>query len=146
MKTASESTKPKIDEPEKEEDKEGQETSASAENETTAATELTQADDQEEQEPISKYMLLDRLFKFIRTDETPLNPVLAGYFCKLLILLINRKQKQIIPYIFGQDSDVLDCLLKHLYQKSVAEILNKLMNIVDTNFDGDLAAQIQEKK
>ena len=100
----------------------------------------------EEAEPVSKYVLLDRLFKFIRTEEAPLNPVLAGYFCKLLTLLINRKQKQVIPYIFGADSDVFDCLLRHLYQKSISEILNKLMNIVDTNFDGELATQIQEKK
>ena len=91
-------------------------------------------------------MLLERLMKFIRTEETPLNPVLAGYFCKLLILLVNRKQKQIIPYIFGPDSDILDCLMRHLYQKSVSEVINKLMNIVDTNFDGDLSTQIQEKK
>lgn len=27
-----------------------------------------------------KYQLLDRLFKFIDTKETPLNPVLSGYF------------------------------------------------------------------
>lgn len=43
-------------------------------------------------------MLLERLFKFIRvepgeTEEKQLNPVLAGYFCKLVSLLINRKQK-----------------------------------------------------
>lgn len=42
-------------------------------------------------EPQSKYVLLDRLFKFIRTDDKPLNPVLSGYFVKLVTLLINRK-------------------------------------------------------
>ena len=105
---------------------------------TTIATDA----EAEDAEPVSKYMLLDRLFKFIRTDEKPLNPVLAGYFSKLTILMINRKQKQIIPYIFGPDSDILDCLLKHIYQKSVAEVLQKLMNIVDTNFDSELQNQI----
>lgn len=41
----------------------------------------------------SKFLLLDRLFKFIRTDNKPLNPVLSGYFARLVTLLINRKQK-----------------------------------------------------
>ena len=48
----------------------------------------------------AKYALLDRLFKFVRSQEKPLNPVLAGYFSKLVTLLINRKQKQIVPYVF----------------------------------------------
>jgi hypothetical protein len=29
---------------------------------------------------VNKYELLDKLFTFIRTEETPLNPVLSGYF------------------------------------------------------------------
>ena len=60
-------------------------------------------------------MLLDRLFRFIRSKDTPLNPVLAGYFAKLVTILINRKPKSLIPYVFGQDSDVIDCLLYHVY-------------------------------
>jgi hypothetical protein len=44
-----------------------------------------------QEEKQSKYMLLDRLMKFVRSKEQPLNAVLAGYFSKLLTLLINRK-------------------------------------------------------
>lgn len=72
---------------------------------------------------------MDRLFKFIRSKDTPLNPVLAGYFAKLVTILINRKQKLLIPYVFSPESDVLDCLLYHVYQKSISEILNKFLNI-----------------
>lgn len=119
--------------------------------ETAEATQTTQvtetADSQNgEEEETGKYMLLDRLFKFVRSKDKPLNNVLAGYFSKLLMLLLNRKQKQIIPYVFGADSDVLDCLLYHVYQKSVSEVLNKLMNVVDSNFEPDLVQLIQEKK
>ena len=39
------------------------------------------------------YVLLDRLFRFLATEERPLNPVLSGYFCKLITLFINKKQK-----------------------------------------------------
>lgn len=54
----------------------------------------------EEEDKGGRYMLLERLFKFVRTKETPLNPVLAGYFAKLVTLLINRKQRMLIPYVF----------------------------------------------
>jgi hypothetical protein len=50
----------------------------------------------------NQYLLLDRLFKFIEQEEE-LNPVLSGYFCKLVSLLISRKQKFLIPYIFSPE-------------------------------------------
>jgi len=60
-------------------------------------------------------ILLDRLFKFVMTDKKPLNPVLAGYFAKLVTLLINRKQKQLVPYVFAPGSKIIDKLLYHVY-------------------------------
>lgn len=81
---------------------------------------------------------MDRLFKFIRTKDIPLNPVLAGYFAKLVTLLINRKQKNLIPYVFRPESDVIDCLLYHVYQKSIAELLNKLLSIQNHDFEGQI--------
>lgn len=81
-------------------------------------------------EPTGKYQLLERLFKFVRTkDNTQVNSVLAGYFSKLVSLLIIRKQRSLIPYVFSPYSDVLDCLLNHVYQKSIAELLNKFLVI-----------------
>lgn len=74
-------------------------------------------------------MLLERLFKFVKTKNKPLNAVLSGYFSKLLTLLINRKQKNLIPFIFAPESDVIDSLLYHVYQKSISELVNKLLNI-----------------
>jgi hypothetical protein len=47
-----------------------------------------------------QYMLLDRLMKFIRPKEKNLNAVLSGYFSKLMTLLLTRKQKSLLPYIF----------------------------------------------
>ena len=87
-------------------------------------------------------MLLDRLFKFIRTKDKSLNPVLGGYFFRLVGLLIMRKQKLLVPYIFGDDSDVIECLMHHVYQKSVSEVLNKLLNILGINFDDEMVAKI----
>lgn len=78
-------------------------------------------------------MLLDRLFEFI-AQEAELNPVLSGYFTKLVSLLISRKQKLLIPYIFAPESKIIDRLVNHVGQKSISEILNKLMTQIDQDF------------
>jgi hypothetical protein len=60
----------------------------------TTSTEIKEPEPEEQEEEINtagKYMLLDRLIRFIRQKEKPLNAVLSGYFAKLLTLLINRK-------------------------------------------------------
>lgn len=62
--------------------------------EGTQATTRAMSEKSEEEEHGGKYMLLDRLFKFIKTtNDEPVNLVLAGYFSKVVQLLINRKQK-----------------------------------------------------
>ena len=96
-------------------------------------------------------MLLERLFKFIRveageSEDKQLNPVLAGYFCKLVSLLINRKQKQLVPFIFAPGSDIIDYLLKHVYQRSISEILGKLLTQIDSDYEPELQAAIKEKQ
>ena len=92
-------------------------------------------------------MLLDRLMKFIRSTDKPLNAVLAGYFSKLVTLLINRKQKNLLPYIFSQDSDVIDCLLYHVYQKSISELLFKFLSLTDERLGEDnLTTEIKAKQ
>lgn len=74
------------------------------------------------------------------------NPVLAGYFSKIVQLLINRKQKQIVPYIVSDENQVVENLLKHVYSRSVAEVIHRLLHIVDSNFEDDLSAKISQKK
>jgi len=97
-------------------------------------------------------MLLERLLKFIRQEEKPVNAVLAGYFSKLVTLLINRKSKSLFPYIFGQSSDFVDCLLHHVYQKSLSELITKLLNISEetarnaSNEEVNVAASVKERQ
>ena len=99
-------------------------------------------------------MLLDRLFKFLDTPSTsdnddadePVNPVLAGYFSKVVQLLINRKQKQIVPYIIADENKVIQRLVRHVYSRSVAEVIHRLLHIVESNFDDETSAKIAEKK
>ena len=73
-------------------------------------------------------MLLDRLFKFIEGDgEELVNPVLAGYFSKVVQLLVNRKQKQIVPFIISDTSNVVENLLNHIYSRSISEVVHRLL-------------------
>ena len=134
----------------------------SEENTTVASTLVTESNadpEEEDDESDNKYMLLERLFKFIKveagtTEETQLNPVLAGYFCKLVSLLISRKQKQLVPFVFAPGSEIIDYLLKHIYQRSIAEILSKFLTQVEDNygasaqmvFEPEVAATIKEKQ
>jgi hypothetical protein len=92
----------------------------------------------------NRYMLLDYLFKFVESKKTPLNPVLSGYFSKLVIMLLNRKQKQIVPYIFGSNCKVIERLLFHVYQKSISEVLQKILNVSEQSYDSSL--KIKEKQ
>jgi serine/threonine-protein phosphatase 6 regulatory subunit 1 len=100
---------------------------------------LVEPEPEEEEEKGGRFQLLDRLFKFVRTKGKPLNPVLAGYFSKLMTLLINRKSKNLIPYVFAENSDIIECLVYHVYQKSISELLNKFLNIMVHDFEEPVA-------
>ena len=92
-------------------------------------------------------MLLNRLFKFVDNDgEEPVNPVLAGYFSKVVQLLINRKQKQIVPYLIADENKCVEKLLCHVYSRSVAEVIHRLLHPIESNFEEDISAKIAEKK
>ena len=111
-----------------------------------ASTLVTEEAEPEEEED-SKYVLLDRLFKFIRiSGDEQLNPVLSGYFCKLVSLLISRKQKGLVPYIFAPNSDIIENMVKHVYQKSISEVLNKLLTQIDGDYEPEIMAEIKAKQ
>jgi hypothetical protein len=77
-----------------------------------------------------------------------LNAVLSGYFAKLLTLLLNRKQKSLLPYVLDAESDIVESLLYHVYQKSLSELITKILNIQDdaTRFgDENLSKQLKIK-
>jgi hypothetical protein len=107
---------------------------------TTQATLTTEVAEEE-----SKYVLLDRLFLFLE-QNAELNPVLSGYFCKLVSLLISRKQKQLVPYIFSAESKIMENLVKHVQQKSISEILNKLVTQIDSDFEPEIMERIRMKQ
>jgi hypothetical protein len=138
-------------EPEEEEDEvleEKKEPQESKVAESVTNNEPEAEDQVEEDNPAGKFMLLDRLSKFIRQEDKPLNAVLSGYFAKLFTLLINRKQKSLLPYVFSPESDFIESLLYHVYQKSLSELITKFLNIQEesTRFDENIAKLVKAKQ
>jgi hypothetical protein len=86
------------------------------------------------------------MFNFVRQSKTPVNAVLAGYFSKVLTLLLSRKQNQLIPYLFEFNNDAIDSLVNHIYQKSISEVLLSIMKIEEGNFTDELANIIKKRK
>jgi hypothetical protein len=67
-----------------------------------------------------KYELLDMLFSFIvnKDKNEEVNPVLSGYFQKIVIALLGYKQKEVMYYIYTKDN-IMETLLDHVYDKSI---------------------------
>jgi serine/threonine-protein phosphatase 6 regulatory subunit 1 len=106
-------------EPAVEEEKVKEEKVQEEQSETTQSTTIREPEDEDstivKKETVSRLALLDRLFRFLKSENKPLNPVLAGYFTKLVTLLINRKSKQLMPYVFAPESTIIDRLVEHVY-------------------------------
>ena len=51
-----------------------------------------------------------------------------------------------MPYVFATESTIIDWLLFHVYQKSISELLNKFLCIMDSEFEGEVQVQIQNKQ
>ena len=79
-------------------------------------------------EESSKYEVLDYTFRFLAdfNEEPELNPVLAGYFSKLIACLLKHKKFELQKYIF--QSKHLKSLIDHLYDTSIADLLVKLLS------------------
>jgi hypothetical protein len=70
--------------------------------------------------------ILDKLFSFLN-KETPLNPLLGGYFANIVSTLISRRPDELFKYLEGKD--VVTLLLKHLNTDSIVELLLKVSHV-----------------
>ena len=94
----------------------------------------------------SKYDYLDKLFSFLTTRPTEedggeLNPVLCGYFSKLVSTLVLRRPKEFFLYI-SERPMALHQMARHLYSRGISDTLSQiLMNeshgLEDTSTFGD---------
>lgn len=71
--------------------------------------------------------IVDILFDFLRTDEE-WNPVLCGYFVKLLSSMQNQHRKEFNLFIYNPKNEVISSIVKHIYNKSLSDFLIKILN------------------
>jgi hypothetical protein len=77
---------------------------------------------------------MEHFLSFIETEEE-LNPVLCGYFAKLFQVLVSSHAKEVFGYVYSH-TVVLDNLVRHSYQKSISDVLIRLMNTQENLFQG----------
>ena len=72
-----------------------------------------------------RFDLLDLLFAFLSSPDE-LNPVLCGYFQKLVFVFQRRHSAKLLAYVYA-NSAVINNMLKHIGSKSVADVLVRLI-------------------
>lgn len=102
---------------------------------------ISQKDEQDSIEIIDKtdevekrqdYKLLDKFFSFLDKnsaghDSEGLNFTLSGYFCKVVQVIIKIQPKEVMKYVIKNDYAVLEKLVNHIDNKSICELLIKIL-------------------
>ncbi len=78
--------------------------------------------------------MLEKLLSLLSTKDQ-INPVLSGYFVKVMDVLMERKQLDMLGYLFGFREHVQN-LLRHCYDKSIADVLKKVVSNEDKYLSG----------
>mmetsp|Transcript_67685 Transcript_67685/g.180946 ORF Transcript_67685/g.180946 Transcript_67685/m.180946 type:complete len:611 (+) Transcript_67685:329-2161(+) len=68
--------------------------------------------------------LLDKLFNFLNKDP-PLNPLLAGYFGKIISVFLSRRPEQTLQILHNRN--IVPLLLNHLGASSILDLLLKII-------------------
>lgn len=77
--------------------------------------------------PLPKEHVIDVFFDFIRTEDE-LNPVLCGYFAKTVTSMVTQHRKACQLFVFNPANRVVEFLVKHVYNRSLADLLIRLLN------------------
>ncbi len=86
-------------------------------------------EEQKQGEKKPRYPLLEKLLSFLR-PTTEVNAVLAGYFTKVLMAILEKRRLEFMTYIFFFYEHV-ENFLKHSYSKSISEVISKLLSNED---------------
>lgn len=82
----------------------------------------------------NQHDLCDYVMDFLNTDEE-VNPVLAGYFSKLITQLLNTKSAPLIAYLFDETNNYVINFVKHSYNRSISDVLLLVLrhasNVID---------------
>ena len=98
------------------------------ENESTAPTQADLTRDKS-----NKYEVFEKLLSFLDSEQE-LNAVLSGYFCKVFQVLVLNKPREVFTYIYSHP-EVLGKFAHHIGNKSVSEVLIRILNVSDNVFE-----------
>uniref|UniRef100_A0A8D0GGQ5 Protein phosphatase 6 regulatory subunit 3 n=1 Tax=Sphenodon punctatus TaxID=8508 RepID=A0A8D0GGQ5_SPHPU len=73
--------------------------------------------------------LLMKLYSFL-LNESPLNPLLASFFSKVLSILISRKPEQIVDFL-KKKQDFVDLIIKHIGTSAIMDLLLRLLTCIE---------------
>uniref|UniRef100_A0A4W5MIJ2 Protein phosphatase 6, regulatory subunit 3 n=1 Tax=Hucho hucho TaxID=62062 RepID=A0A4W5MIJ2_9TELE len=73
--------------------------------------------------------LLMKLYGFLQ-NESPLNPLLASFFSKVLSILIGRKPEQIVEFLRKRE-DFVDLMIKHIGTSAIMDLLLRMLTCVE---------------
>eukprot|EP00826_Nyctotherus_ovalis_P059433 TRINITY_DN8264_c0_g1_i3.p1 TRINITY_DN8264_c0_g1~~TRINITY_DN8264_c0_g1_i3.p1 ORF type:complete len:505 (-),score=170.09 TRINITY_DN8264_c0_g1_i3:600-2114(-) len=77
-----------------------------------------------ERPKVPRYALLEKLLSLLSTNNE-INSVLAGYFFKVFNAILERHTNEVLTYLFYYKEHIGN-ILRHSYNKSISEVLNKL--------------------
>uniref|UniRef100_A0A673WIS2 Protein phosphatase 6, regulatory subunit 3 n=1 Tax=Salmo trutta TaxID=8032 RepID=A0A673WIS2_SALTR len=73
--------------------------------------------------------LLMKLYGFLQR-ESPLNPLLASFFSKVLSILIGRKPEQIVEFLRKRE-DFVDLMIKHIGTSAIMDLLLRMLTCIE---------------
>nr|XP_032805036.1 serine/threonine-protein phosphatase 6 regulatory subunit 3-like isoform X6 [Petromyzon marinus] len=109
------------------------------------ASEILTADVMQINDRLVEEPLMSQIYAFLE-QESPLNPLLASFFSKVLGVLITRKTEQILDFL-RKKNDFVSLLLKHIGTSAIMDLLLRLLACVDSpELRKDLFNWLNEEK
>jgi len=93
---------------------------------------------------LNEESLINMLFEPLNTDQ-PLNLTLAGYMSRAYTALLNRNHYDVLSYLYEVHAYGTQ-LLEHIYSRSIADFVEKLLGIEEhgcTNFVAELIKSVE---
>ena len=84
--------------------------------------------DEKENEKIINKEILDYLFEFLDNEPSIKNPVLSGYFKKIINFLIKKYTKMLLKYLFDNERKIIYKLLDKIGIASIENIIENILN------------------
>lgn len=111
-----------------------------------AAPEITGAENYD-------FQIMDELFAFLDLGQEEMQPILCGYFNKIVQSLLNKVKSKLLSYVLlKRGGDIFNKLLDHLHHHSLALLMIELLQVKVLNveprdrFNSDFDSESDKKE